>query len=578
MQEFFDGARPAPLALSSVADTPGVLCVPDEHDAADVGAWALSLATPKGDGCDWASEVGSEEAGQSDWQSDSSGCSGFSFTSSVLGSAHRSSSAKRSPLALDERDNLGAKRAKRSVKKKPRKLRTPPVRSEQAPLCLVDENSVLSPSMITSELLAPEGTPWSALKVALQQPFHPFQVAAHRKPDPASKDDNHAPRQDVGTLLVRKEIVEASTWLRASNGFERVQRFGHHFSAACLARLTSNVDSEQRSQATAASAITIGASSASSAPLSDANSCKNGAMQAIVAYLGAEVIAEPMGDPLPVCNSQTPSQAVGRIGAEPTQRQQRLQQPQQPTEEQQRQHRRVADALPIRKGEQTVNESKSLEQSVATLQKELATAQRSLREKYKVFKALSNPRPVESAEDKLVLVGYGSVGDSPPSALKVKEVLSHKQDLSPETKTLLRKAAIAEERLASVLSKTEKVSEIETPLAGAQYGAHTAHQLALAANPGLERLPHSPALASDSGRTRQLWSNADSEQADGEQRSQATTSGTTIGAASASSAPPSDAFVALSQGRSCSKRVELPGQKPLRCSWFRCFRRHRDSD
>ena len=60
MQELFDGARPAPLALSSVADTPGVLCVPDEHDAADVGAWALSLATPKGDGCDWASEVGSD--------------------------------------------------------------------------------------------------------------------------------------------------------------------------------------------------------------------------------------------------------------------------------------------------------------------------------------------------------------------------------------------------------------------------------------------------------------------------------------------------------------------------------------
>jgi hypothetical protein len=337
----------------------------------------------------------------------------------------------------------------------------------------VDENSGLSPSIITSELLAPEGTPWSALKVALQQPFHPFQVAAHRKPDPASKDDNHAPRQDVGTLLVRKEIVEASTWLRASSGFERVQRFGHHFSAACLALLTSNVDSEQRSQATAASAIIIGASSASSAPLSDANSCKNGAMQAIVAYLGAEVIAEPMGD------SQTPSQAVGRIGAEPTQRQQRLQQPQQPTEEQQQQHRRVADALPIRKGEQTVNESKSLEQSVATLQKELATAQRSLREKYKVFKALSNPHPVNSAEDKLVLVGYGSVGDSPPSALKVKEVLSHKQDLSPETKTLLRKAAIAEERLASVLSKTEKVSEIECRLGCAHQAASSQYTIQL---------------------------------------------------------------------------------------------------
>ena len=60
MQELFDGARPVPLALSSAADTAGVLRVPDERDAADVGAWVLSLATPKGDGCDWASEVGSD--------------------------------------------------------------------------------------------------------------------------------------------------------------------------------------------------------------------------------------------------------------------------------------------------------------------------------------------------------------------------------------------------------------------------------------------------------------------------------------------------------------------------------------
>jgi hypothetical protein len=60
MQELFDGARPVPLALSSAADTAGVLRVPDERDAADVGAWVLSLATPKGDGCDWASEVGAD--------------------------------------------------------------------------------------------------------------------------------------------------------------------------------------------------------------------------------------------------------------------------------------------------------------------------------------------------------------------------------------------------------------------------------------------------------------------------------------------------------------------------------------
>ena len=60
MPELFDGARPVPLALSSAADTQGVSRLPDERDAADVGAWALSLATPKGDGCDWASEVGSD--------------------------------------------------------------------------------------------------------------------------------------------------------------------------------------------------------------------------------------------------------------------------------------------------------------------------------------------------------------------------------------------------------------------------------------------------------------------------------------------------------------------------------------
>ena len=266
MQELFDGARPVPLALSSAADTQGVLRVPDERDAADVGAWVLSLATPKGDGCDWASEVGSEEArheaGQSDWQSDSSGCSGFSFTSSVLGSAHRSSSAKRSPLILDERDNLGAKRAKRSVKKKPRKLRTPPVRSEQAPLCLVDENRIFSASPSPRKRYVPteansshenslrESPPRGSLNGSIEhvesdEGAHATAPSAARPGAGASIESLTARIDRTQVMAPKVSDVEARAELCTSSGFEPVHVTAAYHDLFSLAALRAPVPSAE---------------------------------------------------------------------------------------------------------------------------------------------------------------------------------------------------------------------------------------------------------------------------------------------------------------------------------------------
>jgi hypothetical protein len=101
-----------------------------------VSASVLSLATANGDGCDALSNV-SSECGS--FQSDSSAFSGFSFTSSLIHWSRRQGFH----CGPTSRSSSGAKRLKGAAKKRASEPHTP---SRQVSLRRVQEGSVLSPS------------------------------------------------------------------------------------------------------------------------------------------------------------------------------------------------------------------------------------------------------------------------------------------------------------------------------------------------------------------------------------------------------------------------------------------------
>ena len=98
--------------------------------------------------------------------------------------------------------------------------------------------------------------------------------------------------------------------------------------------------------------------------------------------------------------------------------------------------------------------------SLVSLQKDLNKA---LREKEIALQKLSDCRPVPATADKQLQTSADRAVVDPPAEgqplpHQLKEVLEREQILSAENRKLLQKAAIAEERLAALLAKAEKVS------------------------------------------------------------------------------------------------------------------------
>jgi chromosome segregation ATPase len=95
--------------------------------------------------------------------------------------------------------------------------------------------------------------------------------------------------------------------------------------------------------------------------------------------------------------------------------------------------------------------------SLVSLQKELSKAQALLREKDAALQKLSDSRPVQATVDKqLQTTAAGSVSDIPSDELQ--QALEREREMSAENRKLRQKAVIAEERLAALLAKAEKVS------------------------------------------------------------------------------------------------------------------------